>query len=177
MTVLKSKRKESQFEVFHHLTRLRRDITNLLLFDFGFDINKAIKELEKRFGGRSYEQLNDEEKEQYNKEFERLKAFAEWFIPLEREAIVNFLREINTNVYDANNLYPTCVSELEERRKHQDIAIGLCYALTQELQYVIESLPVNINKYTPFAEAIQKEINLIKGWRKSDNKFKKAISV
>lgn len=32
--------------------------------------------------------------------------------------------------------------------------------------------PVDVNTYTRFGEAIQTEINLIKGWRKSDNKFK-----
>ena len=46
----------------------------------------------------------------------------------------------------------------------------------QELQYAIETLPVDVNKYSRFGEMIQTEINLIKGWRKSDNKFKRAIS-
>lgn len=50
MSVLKSKRKPSQFEVFHQLTKLRKDITDLLLRDFGFDTVKAEKQLEKRFG-------------------------------------------------------------------------------------------------------------------------------
>ena len=52
----------------------------------------------------------------------------------------------------------------------------LCYRLTQELQYAIETLPVDVNVYLQFGEAIQTEINLIKGWRKSDNKFKGVIS-
>ena len=63
-----------------------------------------------------------------------------------------------------------------ERRICQDKAIGLCYRLTHELQYAIETLPVDVNKYLRFAEMIQTEINLLKGWRKSDNKFKRAIS-
>ena len=65
--------------------------------------------------------------------------------------------------------------ELEERRKHQDLAIGYCYYLLQELQYTIETIPVNINKYMPFAEGIDREISLIKAWRKSDNRFKKIL--
>ena len=40
--------------------------------------------------------------------------------------------------------------------------------LLQELQYIIETLPVDINKYTRFADSIQLEIALIKGWRKAD---------
>lgn len=41
MSVLKSKRKASQFEVFHHLNELRRDVTDLLLRDFGYSFEKA----------------------------------------------------------------------------------------------------------------------------------------
>ena len=41
MSVLKNKRKQSQFEVFHHLNKLRRDITDLLLRDFGYSFEKA----------------------------------------------------------------------------------------------------------------------------------------
>ena len=48
--------------------------------------------------------------------------------------------------------------------------------MTQELQYAIETLPVDVNTYLRFGEMIQTEINLIKGWRKADNKFKGAIS-
>jgi hypothetical protein len=43
----------------------------------------------------------------------------------------------------------------------------------QELQYTIETLPVDIQKYVRFTDSINKEINLLKGWRKADNKFKK----
>ena len=41
MTVLKSKRKESQFEVIKHFYRLRKDITDLLLRDFGYSQKKS----------------------------------------------------------------------------------------------------------------------------------------
>ena len=57
MSVLKSKRKPSQFEVFHHLYKLRRNITDLLLRDFGYSFEKAEKRLQKRFSGKPYEDL------------------------------------------------------------------------------------------------------------------------
>lgn len=41
MSVLKNKRKASQFEVFHHLYRVREDITDLLLRDFGYRFEQA----------------------------------------------------------------------------------------------------------------------------------------
>jgi len=176
MSVLKSKRKSSQFEVFHHLTKLRREITDLLLRDFGYSFEKAEKRLEKRFSNRPYADLTDQEKAVYDRLKARWTAFDEWFIKDERKVIIDCLREITKEVYIANSIYPTCREELIERRIHQDNAVGQCYRLTQELQYAIETLPVDVNTYLRFGESIQAEVNLIKGWRKSDNKFKGAIS-
>ena len=176
MSVLKSKRKPSQFEVFHHLYKMRRNITDLLLRDFGYSFEKSDKRLQKRFGGRAYEDLNDNEKAQYDRLQKRWAAFDEWFVVDERKVIIDCLREITKHVFIANSIYPTCWEELMQRRIHQDEALGQCYRLTQELQYAIETLPVDVNTYTQFGKEIQTEINLIKGWRKSDNKFKGAIS-
>lgn len=176
MSVLKSKRKPSQFEVFHQLTKLRKDITDLLLRDFGFDTVKAEKRLEKRYG-KPFEELDEKQQATYTRQKRRWDAFDEWFIEDERKTIVNCLRAITREVYIANSIYPTVQEELTERRLHQDRAIGLCHTLTQELQYAIETLPVDVNQYLRFGEMIQTEVNLIKGWRKSDNKFKGVISV
>jgi hypothetical protein len=179
MSVPKHKRKPSQFEVFHHLNRLRKDITDLLLRDFGFDFEKAEKRLEKRFGGKSYQELDSKQQAAYERLRARWEAFDEWFIADERQIIVNCLRAITREVYIANSIYPadpTRIEELAERRIHQERAIGYCFTLAQELQYAIETLPVDMNSYTRFGEAIQTEINLIKGWRKSDKKFKGATS-
>ena len=176
MSVLKSKRKPSQFEVFHHLYKMRREITDLLLRDFGYSYEKAEKRLLRRFNGREYRELNETERESLDKIKQRLDAFDDWFIYDQRQTIVNCLRDVTKEVYIANSIYPTCREELIQRRLHQDEAIGQCYRLVQELQYAIETLPVDVNTFMRFGEMIQTEINLIKGWRKSDNKFKGAIS-
>lgn len=177
MSVLKSKRKESQFEVFHHLYKMRRSVTDLLLRDFGYDSDKFTKGLERRFGGKSYEELSDQEKLHYDKQKQKQKSFNEWFIEDERKKVTDYLSSITSYVFMANSIYPMYMDELITRRLYQDKAIGICYALAQELQYCMETLPVNVEKYTAFGELIQTEINLIKGWRKSDNKFKGVISV
>ena len=176
MSVVKRKRKESQFEVFHHFYRLRREMTDLLLRDFGYSFDKSEKGLQRRFGGKPYEDLTDKEKETFDKLKQRQESFEEWFIADQRKVIIDCLRNIQEEDFVANSIYPMYREELIERRIHQDRAIGQCYRLTQELQYAIETLPVDVNTYTRFGESIQKEINLIKGWRKSDNKFKGAIS-
>lgn len=176
MSVLKSKRKESQFEVFHQLTKMRNEVTQLLLYSFGYDYDRAKKRIAKQFGGREYNDLLPEEQARWNKAQIKHDAFAEWFIADERQTVKDCLRNITECVYMANSIYPTVSEELIERRLLQDRAIGQCYRLTQELQYAIETLPVDVNKFTRFAEMIQTEINLLKAWRKSDNKFKRALS-
>lgn len=176
MSVLKAKRKPSQFEVFHHFYKMRKEITDLLLRDFGYDLERADSKALKIFGGKPYEELTPEEKARYDKVKAKNEAFAEWFIHDERQIVVDCLRTIGEEIFVANSIYPTCMEELIERRIRQDRAVGQCYRLTQELQYAIETLPVDVNKYLRFADLIQTEINLLKGWRKSDNKFKRAIS-
>jgi hypothetical protein len=123
MSVLKSKRKESPFEVFHHLYKMRKEITDLLLRDFGYSVDKATKYREKKFGGKSFEELTEPEKEQYVKRKQRDEAFHEWFIVDQRKAITDCLRSITSYVYKANNIYPMYMEELIERRICQDKAI------------------------------------------------------
>lgn len=144
----------------------------MLLRDFGYSFEKSEKRLTKQFGGRDYKDLTDEERVRYDRLKKRYEAFDEWFIQDERKAVTDCLRSIGEHVYVANSIYPTCLTELEERRVHQDLAIGYCYTLVQELQYAIETLPVDVNTFLRFGADIQKEVDLIKGWRKSDNKFK-----
>ena len=173
MSVVKRKRNKSTFEVFHHLTKMRKDITDLLLRDFGYDFDKFRKQLDRKFGNKSYEEMSDAQRIAYSKQLNRADEFNAWYIMQERSTIIECLHAINAHVYVANSIYPSKPEELTERRLHQDLAIGQCFRLVQELQYAIETLPVNVNVYLRFEEQIQKEINLIKGWRQSDNKFKK----
>lgn len=124
MSVPKGKRKPSQFEVFHHLTFLRKDITDLLLRDFGYSPEKAKERLSRRFGGKDYEDLSDVDKTLYDRILQKHGSFEDWFIIGEREIVIDCLRKIGEHVYTANSIYPTCVRELEERRMHQDLAIN-----------------------------------------------------
>lgn len=170
MSVIKAKRKESQFEVLHNYVKMRQEITSLLLFDFGYSEKRQLDRLSRQFGGRTREQLDESEAAMWDKALQRMHAFAEWFIQDEREAVIQCMRDTTQELYTANAIYPTVPEELTERRIHQDRAVGGCYRLTQELQYAMETLPVDAERYMRFGRMIQTEINLIKGWRKSDNK-------
>ena len=63
--------------------------------------------------------------------------------------------------------------EFCEKRKHLDNAIGYLYCLKQELQYIAETLPSDKNRYITIIEDIAREVSLIKGVRRSANKFLK----
>ena len=45
MSVPKSKRKESRFEAQHNLYILRKEVTNLVLADFGFSEEKYLEQM------------------------------------------------------------------------------------------------------------------------------------
>ena len=68
MSVVKSKRKESQFEVFHHFTKMRKKITDLLLRDFGYSYEKSDKKLSKIYEKK---ELTDSEKRNYERQKKR----------------------------------------------------------------------------------------------------------
>lgn len=177
MSVVKNKRTESQFMVFKNLYRMRREINNELLFDFGYRRDKAEKRVLKMLGrlDSTYEELDEKDREYFDKLKKKYDAYEEWFIREMKIAILNDMRDITSEVFMANSIYPTMREELIERRIHQDRALGYCARLEQNLFTVIMELPVDHNKYTRLAKAIDNEIRLIKKWRQSDGRFRQMM--
>ncbi len=175
MSVIKAKRHESQFEVFHHWYQTRKEITTLMLFDFGLHPERQERSLLHRLNIPDPAQLEGEALERYNKHKRRMASVVSWYLEQQRNTVHDCIAAVNEHVFVANSIFPTCPEELTERRVHQDIAIGQCFRLKQELQYTIETLEVDVNRYLRIAEMIDREIGLIKAWRKSDNKFKSAV--
>ena len=172
MGVPKGKRKLSRFEAAHHYYRLRSEVTNLMLQDFGFSEEKYRKSIERyREVHRSAPNVN-EVVARYEK---KCQAFIKWFIDRECDAVLEILRNIETEFTLGNSIYPSetpaKLFEFIVRRWHMNKAIGYCYTLKQELNYIIRSLPVDINKFERFSEAIDKQISLYRGVRQSDNRL------
>lgn len=174
MAVPKGKRKESKFEAQHHFYRLRADVTNLMLLDFGFSEEKYRKHIERYRETHAKTGNVGEVVERYRKKCD---SFKKWFIDKECDAVLEILRRIGCEFTLGNSIYPSETPakfmEFCERRKHIDEAIAQCYVLKQELQYIISSLPVNINRYERLAVDIDKQIALYKGVRQSDNRLLK----
>ena len=71
----------------------------------------------------------------------------------------------------ANTIYPQSLREAERRRDYQTQAIITVEQILQLLQYMLTTLSINPDKFQPVTELLVKEAALLRGWRKSDNKF------
>ena len=100
-----------------------------MLNNFGYSKDRAEKHLQRQAGGKPYDELTPEGKVRYDKLKQKLESFAAWFIPSERDAVADCLRELTACIYGANSIYPTCAEELIERRILQDKALGLIETL------------------------------------------------
>jgi hypothetical protein len=154
MGVLKSKRGLSKLEFYHSARKMRKELTELLLRDFGIHSRSA------RFKGEA------EPPEGYYDE-----VIAEF-----SQNIRRLLRNMMWNITAGNTIYPVNDAELQLRRQYQTAAIINCEQLLQEFLYCEDILPVKASKFMPYVEQIQFEIKLLKGWKKSSNKLEEQIT-
>lgn len=92
------------------------------------------------------------------------------YIKVASSKILSDILDIGKYIRIANSIYPKNKTELEERRVHQDKAIGLCYDLLTKYQLIMRTLGTKDDKYTVETGNIVHEINCLKAWRSSDNK-------
>lgn len=179
MSVLLINRSLSELEFYHNAIKLYEEISDLLLRDFGI-----------KFKTRSVINANDRAEvladfpymDRVFRRLDKLEAanvvneYPIWLIEHYREQVLQQLDELINNITDANTIYPINDHELEMRRDYQTKAIGNCEKLLQVMQRIMVALPVNANKLLPFVDHIEKEIALLKGWRKANNKIRKRLN-
>lgn len=176
MSVPKNKRDLSELEFFHNALVLRKEMTDLLLRDFG------IKDKQRSVNKEPFIlKMEKDDQEVMLALFQKYhvtelsEEYPMWLIERFRDGVLDILHDLIMNITAANTIYPVYESELYERRNFQNRAIGNCEQLLQEMQYVIVVIPVKAQKYMRYVEMIDREIALLKGWRKSDNKIMKRI--
>lgn len=174
MSVLKNKRGLSDLEFYRNGIVLRKSLTELLLKDFGIrnKIRKAVSYTKSMTEEDAAIFQNLMDKYEYTNIIEE---YPSWIIDNMRTNILNLCHSMIMNITQANTIYPTNEMEYYDRRNYQNHAIGNCEQLLQEMQYIISIIPVDANKYLPYVKMITKEIQLLKGWRKSDNRILKNI--
>ncbi len=171
-SVPKSRREESRFEAQHHFFSLRKEVTALVLNDFGFSEKKYREQMEKYRAAH----INDPNIEGIVERWEKKnESFKRWFVDEEGRAVIDIMRDIQRHFSLGNSIFPSDtparLMEFLVRRYHMNRAIGLCFSLKQELNYVIRTLPVDINKFERFAVMLDKQIALLKGVRQADNRL------
>lgn len=178
MSVRVIDRNLSEMQFFKTALKLRKDITFLLLRDFGVKANiRTLPQFKKQC------KMSDEDEatlkeimEKYGFGDRLTLEYPDWLIAHFRDAVIKDLQELMTEIVRANTIYPTKKTEEYERRSHQNAAIGWCEVLLQDFQYVISILPVDVEKYMRYVDLILDEEDLLKGWRKSDQiRFKEQI--
>lgn len=167
-----SERAESKLRAQHHAYYIRRLITAELLASFGHSEKKLEAHIRKLT-----EKISDPEQRKVEaaalKELEE--NFEMWFIEKERDRLLEFTSGISEHLRAANTIWPTYMSEFEERRLEMDRALVCCNKLQDELQYIAETLPADKNRYMAIVLEVEKEFEMIKALRQSDNRFLKHL--
>jgi hypothetical protein len=158
LSVVKNKRGLSKMEFYHTARKLREDMTNMLLRDFG--VRDKVRKI----------------KTDDNIEVTIIEEYPSWLINSFRESIMNLLRDLMKNITAGNSIFPINDDELRLRHQYQTMAIVNCEQLLQEIQYCADILPVKLEKFMPYAGNIEFEIQLLKGWRKSSSRINKKLN-
>ena len=186
MSVLKNNRGVSELEFYHTAINLRKELTQRLLRDFGVKTPENAKA--KNFP-------DDELRAEIVKQWPKMEIFFNkytrmqeelrtrdvvseypyWLVFRFRDEMMDTMKKLIDNIVAANTIYPIDEAELSTRRAYQTAAIANCEQLLQELQYIMEVLPIDVNKLLKYVDMIQKEIGLLKGWRKANAKILKRM--
>ncbi|MDR2516224.1 MAG: hypothetical protein LBC88_02450 [Spirochaetaceae bacterium] len=156
MSVLKNRRGLSRLEFYHNARKMRREITMLILRDFGIHSRGA--KFKADTGSQQPEGFYDELVAEFSKNVRLL------------------LRNMMWNITAGNTIYPVNEAEVQERRTYQNRAIIACEQLHQEILYCEDVIPVKASTFMPYIERIEFEIKLLKGWRKANNKIETLIA-
>ena len=101
------------------------------------------------------------------------------FLEMRSRSLEDLTDKLLYHIKIANSIYPTCITEWEERRvsigKAIGKAIGTCYAILTNMQRIMMRLRIPDNKYVTDIENCIRMINSLKAWRKSDNKLKESL--
>ena len=176
--VPKSRREEHDFIATHNLRALRKAVTEIALYDFGYDKDRYEQRIQKFSEYLDKTDCKDKEAVIAKMRLKNETFFTD-FVEEETRITRQIMRDAVAEFEMGNSIYPSgeaLKAEYNERRLHLDRAIGYLYVLKQELQYIAETLPCDKNKYDGIIQEIKKEVSLIKGVRRATNKFLKKTS-
>lgn len=171
--VPKSKRKKHDFQTTKEMSRLRKDITELMVNNFGYREDKYQKGID-----RALEKCTEDDtkrRECLQRMQDKHDYFYDTFIKFEVNRILHIWSMIVGEFQLGNSIFPygkTRFMDFCERRKHFTNSICYLNALKYEIQYIGESLPfTNKDRYLNIGVRIEHLIAMVKGVRQASNKF------
>lgn len=171
--VLEDKRSETPFAVRDNALDIWKQVTELSFRGFGKKKRKMPKT------PSNFEIWSEESKEKWRASAkERLARQEQWdmnFIQNESKVVDDVCREIVYLIDRANTMNPQYLCECDKQRLMQDEAIGHCNNLKRELNHIADTLPCNKNFLAILTENIDKEIAILRGWRKSCNATRRNV--
>lgn len=160
-------REETPFATRDNMLDIRKHITELCFRGFGLKRRKLPKT------PRNFADWSEESRARWIKTQEENKARQEAcdmrFVEDESRWLADTCREILNLIDRANAINPQTEHECDVQRDMQNEAIGLCNNLKRELNYIAGTIPCNINFLAQQTKDVKKEIDLLRGWRKSCN--------
>lgn len=164
-------------EFYRNAIWLRRKIEFYTLRDFG--VKDKIRNIEFFRRNKKFEEEDVKTIEALSRKYDIYNPIVEeypaWYLDNYRNSIIALLRSIIHSIRRANRIRPMTIEQFDTRRRFQDTAIGDCEVLYEEIQHVVEMLPVDVEKYEEIVDKIDFEITLLTAWRKSDNRLLQAI--
>ncbi len=175
MSVLKNQRELSKMEFYKNGLALRREMRKWLSSDFGSKPRlKDLQIVEYNISDEdkaTIQEILDRNEINHSKAFQRKEP--EWNIDEEKKYLKKQVRNMMKHIVKANSIYigKGCKqSDYNERRRHQTKAIACVQAIVEEMFETMEDYPSDLNKTIPILEMADREFDLLKGWRKSENK-------
>ena len=160
MSVLVINRDLSELEYYHQANDLYKDMTQLLLRNFGIKTKKkglAISSTEKAAVIAAFPYMEEAFLRMDQLEAAAtLREYSGWLINHYRQHILTRLESLLDNISDAYR------SKGERRKAFRRKALNDCEKLIQLLQRVMTVLPVDVNKLIPYVDRIDRIIELLK---------------
>ena len=175
--VHKADRNQSKFEVLEQAVRLKKILRELsYVRNFGYKVRTepTMPRNAAQWSKDSLEGYMKREKEK----IEKAKLLDEKFLGHKRSVIEDDIDRMMHGIVSANSLrVPTCMAEADERRLNQERAIAACEEIIIDLQDIMDTVPIDKNWMTQVEPEIEKELALLRAWKKSDNEKRRKLRV
>ena len=101
-----------------------------------------------------------------------------WFAREKQYYMLKLVRSMMHYIVAANSIYVgknMSLVDYAKRRGFQNDAIACVHRLAEEIKAISLVFSIPLNKYTQLIDMLDREDDLLKGWRKSENKWGKKL--